>query len=115
MKPRNGLAKNRTIPRFSAFQGFQYLGVFREFEVKQGTMEYDLKRRDSPIRSYLEMLVEVFNSDDPCYLDQLQKIQVISMTDVSPNPPMRPLPCMSKRQQYQIFQYKIKKPNATGK
>ena len=40
MKPRNGLAKDRTIPRFSAFLGFfSILGVFRKIEVKQGTME----------------------------------------------------------------------------
>ena len=42
------------------------------------------------------------NSDDPCYPDQFWKIHVISMTNVSPKPPMRTLPYMSKRQQYQI-------------
>ena len=61
------------------------------------------------------MLVEVINSDDPCYLDQFWKIQMISMKDVSHKPPMRPLSCMSKRQQYQICQYENKKPNATRK
>ena len=74
------------------FRVFSILGVFRKIEVKQGRMEYDLKKRDLPIRSYLEMLVEVFNSDDLCYPDQFWKIQVISMTDVSPEPPMCPYP-----------------------
>ena len=53
------------------------------------------------------------NSDDPCYPNQFWKIQVISMMNVSHKPPMCPLSCMSKRQQYQICQYTIKKPNAT--
>ena len=40
-------------------------------EGKASTMISDLlKRRDLPVGSYLEMLIEVYNNDDLCYPDQ---------------------------------------------
>ena len=61
MKHSSGLAKYRTVPRFSIFLGFfSILGIFRKMEGKAGTMDSDLlKRRELLVGSYLEMLVEV--------------------------------------------------------
>ena len=40
-------------------------------EGEAGTMDSDLlKRRELPVWLYLEMLVEIFNSDDHFYPDQ---------------------------------------------
>ena len=40
MKPRNGLAKDQTIPWLFYFLGFYGLGVFRKIvKFQQGTME----------------------------------------------------------------------------
>ena len=116
MKPRNGLAKDQMIPRFSTFQGFQY---FRSFQKNGRKSKYNgfISIKEKRVTCWIVPVnaCRSINSDDPCYLDQFWKIQVISMTDVSHKPPMCPLPCMSKCQQYHICQYKIKKPNAIGK
>ena len=94
MKPSSGLAKDRTVPEFSIlrisekWKENRYNG-FRS--VKEKKITYWIVPRNA-CRS--------LNSDDTCYPDQFWNIQVISMTDVSPKPPMRPLPCMSKHQQY---------------
>ena len=61
MKPSSGLAKYRMVPGFSIFKGFfQYFKGFQKNGRKTGTMDLDLlKRRELPVGSYLEMLVEV--------------------------------------------------------
>ena len=71
-------------------------------ERKLGTMDLDLLKKRFTCWIVPGNACRSLNSDDLCYPDQFWKIQVISMTDVSPKPPMRPLPCMSKCQQYQI-------------
>ena len=62
-------------------------------EGKAGTMDSDLLKRRVICWIVPGNACRSLNSDDLCYLDQFWKIQVISMTDVSSKPLMRPLPC----------------------
>ena len=105
MKPNSGLDKYHMVPRFSTFQGFL---VFQDFSEKWKENRYNGFRyvKEKRITCWIVPgnACRSLNSDDPCYPDQFWKIQVISMMDVSPKPLMRPLPCMSKHQQYKIFQ-----------
>ena len=113
MKPRNGLAKDRMVPSLFDFLGFYGLRVFRKQLNFSKAQWNKIRKEELTCGSYLDKLVEVCNSDDPSYPNQSWKIPAISMAYASSKPSKRPLPCMSKRQPYQICTYKIKKLNAT--